>query len=97
MEVTGYAGGSGLQGGMFGKTGVHLVGIGEGGVGGRGSMSAVEAWWARSWSSCSSSGVEKGRSKRSLEIKVLSSGVDESEFSSWLDRNLNQVKVEGFL
>ena len=81
----------------MGKTGVCLVGVGEGGVGGQGSTSAVEIWWARSWSSCSLSGVENGRSKRSFEVGVLSSGVKESEFSSWLDQNPNQVEVEGFL
>ena len=82
---------------MFGKTRVCPVGIGEGGVGGCGSTSAAETWWARSWSSCSSSGVENGRSKRSFEVRVPSSGVEESEFSSWLDQNLNQVEVKEFL
>jgi len=86
----------GMQG-ESGKTGVQLVGVGEGGVGGHESTSAVETWWARSWSSCSSSGVENGRSKRLLEVGVLFSGVEESEFSSWLDQNLNQVEFEEFL
>jgi len=72
------------------------VGIGEGGVGGHGSTSAAEIWWARSWSSCSSSRVENGRSKRSFEVGVLSSRVEESEFSSWLDQNPNQVEFEEF-
>jgi len=42
-EDIGLRGGRGLQGEMGGKTGVHLVGIGDGGVGGRGSTKAAEA------------------------------------------------------
>jgi len=53
-------------------------------------------WWARSWSSCFLSGVENERSKRSFEVGVLSSGVKELEFSSWLDWNPNQAEVKGF-
>jgi len=82
---------------MFRKTGVHPVEIGKGGVGGHGSTSAAQTWWARSWSSCSLSGVENRRLKRSFEVGVLSSGVKVSEFSSWLDRNRNQVEIKGFL
>jgi len=97
MEVIGFTGGGGLWGGMFGKTSVCPVGIGEGGVGGHGSMSAAEVWWARSWSSCSSLDVENGRSKRLSEVGVFALGIEKSEFSSWLDQNLNHVEVEGFL
>ena len=32
-----------------------------------------------------------------VAMGVLSSGVEESEFSSWLDRNPNQVGFRGFL
>jgi len=44
------------------------------------------------------SDVENGRSpKWSFEVGVLFSGVEELEFSSWLDQNLNQVEVKEFL
>ena len=74
------------------------VGLGEGGVGGRGSTKAADAWWARSWSSCSSLGVERKRSSKGwVAVGVCSSGVEDSESSSWLDRNPNQVGFGGFL
>jgi len=88
----------GGRGGIGGKTGVRPVDTGDGGVGGRGSTRAADAWWARSWSSCSSSGVWKIRSSVGwVVVGVVSSGVEESEFSSWLDRNPNQVEFEGVL
>ena len=62
VEDMGLRGGSGFQGGTGGKMGVHPVDIGEGGVGGQESTRAAKAWWARSWSSCSSSGDRNGRS-----------------------------------
>ena len=87
-----------MRGGIGGKMGVRPVGTGEGGVGGRGSTKAVEAWWARSWSSSSSSGVERTRSSVGwVAVGVCSSGVEDSDSSSWLDRNPNQVGFEGFL
>jgi len=52
-------GGLGVRGGMGGKTGVRPVDTGDGGVGGQGSTRAADAWWTRSWLSCSSSGVER--------------------------------------
>jgi len=83
---------------MGGKTGVRPVDTGEGGVGGRGSTRAAEAWWARSWSSCSLFEVGRKRSSRGwVAVGVCSSGVEDSESSSWLDRNPNQVGFEGFL
>jgi len=91
-------GGRGVRGGMGGKTGVRPVDTGDGGVGGRGSTRAADAWWARSWSSCSSSGVERTRSLVGwVAVGVSSSGVEDSDSSSWLDRNLNQVGFGGFL
>ena len=94
----GVRGGRGLRGGIGGKTGVRPVDTGEGGVGGRGSTKAADVWWARSWSSCSLSGVERKRSLRGwFAVGVCSSGVEDSESSSWLDRNPNQVGFEGFL
>jgi len=87
-----------MRGGMGGKTGVRPVDIGDGGVGGRGSTRAADIWWARSWSSCSSSGVERVRSSVGwVAVGVCSSGVEDSESSSWLDRNPNQVGFGGFL
>jgi len=78
--------------------GVCPVGTGEGGMGGRGSTRAADAWWARSWSSCSLSGVERTRSSVGwVAVGVCSSGVEDSESSSWLDRNPNQVGFGGFL
>ena len=78
--------------------GVRPVGTGEGGVGGRGSTKAAEVWWVRSWSSCSSSGVEGMRSSVGwVAVGVCSLGVKDSDSSSWLDRNPNQVGFEGFL
>jgi len=83
---------------MGGKTGVRPVDTGEGGVGDRGSTKAAEAWWARSWSSCSSLEAGRKRSSRGwVAVGVCSSGVEDSESSSWLDRNPNQVGFEGFL
>jgi len=91
-------GGRGMQGGIGGKMGVHPVGTGKGGVGGQGSIRAAEAWWARSWSSSSSSGVERTRSLVGwIAVEVCSSGVEDSDSSSWLDRNPNQVEFGGFL
>jgi len=91
-------GGREVQGGIGGKTGVRPVGTGEGGVGGRGSTKAVEVWWARSWSICSSSGVERTRSSVGwVAVGVCSSGVEDSDSSSWLDQNPNQVGFGGFL
>jgi len=85
-------------GGIGGKTGVHPVGIGEGGVEGQGSTRAAEAWWARSWSSSSSSGVERTRSLVGwIAVGVCPSEVEDSDSSSWLDRNPNQVGFRGFL
>jgi len=93
-----FRGGRGLRGGMDGKIGVRPVDTGDGGVGGRGSTRAADAWWARSWSSCSSSGVERTRSSVGwVTVGVCSSGVEDSESSSWLDRNPNQVGFGGFL
>jgi len=97
-EDIGLRGGSGFRGGIGGKTGVRPVGTGDGGVGGRGSIKAADIWWARSWSSCSSSVVWRTRSSVGwVAMGVCSSGVEESEFSSWLDWNPNQVGFEGFL
>jgi len=91
-------GGWEMQGGIGGKMGVCLVGTSEGGVGGQGSTRAAEAWWARSWSSSSSSGVERTRSSVGwVAVEVCSSGVEDSDSSSWLDRNPNQVGFGGFL
>jgi len=93
-----FRGGRGTRGGIGGKTGVRPVDIGEGGVGGRGSTRAADVWWARSRSSCSSSGVERTRSSVGwVAVGVCSSGVEDSESSSWLDRNPNQVGFGGFL
>jgi len=97
-EDMGARGGWGLRGGMGGKTGVRPVDTGDGGVGGRGSTRAAEAWWARSWSSCSSLEAGRKRSSRGwVAVGVCSSGVEDSESSSRLDRNPNQVGFEGFL
>ena len=87
-----------MRGGIGGKTGVRPVDTGDGGVGGRGSTRAADAWWARSWSSCSLSGVERKRSSVGwVTVGVCSSGVEDSESSSWLDQTLNQVGFGGFL
>jgi len=97
-EDMGLQGGREIRGGIGGKTGVRPVGTGEGGVGGQGSTRAAEAWWARSWSSSSSSGVERMRSSMGwVAVGVCSSGVKGSESSSWLDRNPNQVGFKEFL
>jgi len=91
-------GGRGMRGGIGGKTDVRPVGTGEGGVGGRGSTRAAEAWWARSWSSSSSSGVERTRSSVGwIAVGVCSLGIEDSDSSSWLDQNPNQVGFRGFL
>jgi len=83
-EDMGLRGGSGFRGGMGGKTGVRPVDTGEGGVGGQGSTRAAKAWWARSWSSCSSSGDRNGRSSTELvAMGVLSSGVEASVLRIW--------------
>jgi len=44
VEDIGLRGGRGLRGGIGGKTGVHPVSTGDGGVGGRESIRAAEAW-----------------------------------------------------
>jgi len=62
--------------------GVYSIDIGKGGVGGQGSTRAAKVRWARSWSSCSSSGDRNGRSSTGLvAMGVLSSGVEVSESS----------------
>ena len=54
--------------------------MGDRGVGSHGSTKAAEAWWARSWSSCSLSGDRNGR----LSMRWVSVGVQvEVEEGLW--------------
>ena len=98
VEDIGLRGSGGFLGGISGKTGVRPVDTGEGGVGGRGSTKAAEVQWVRSWSSSSSSGVERTRSSVGwVAVGVCSSGVEDLDLDSWLDQNPNQVGFGGFL